>query len=67
MHGHAGKIRAVAFVGHSDRDCGRAMSVVTAFLHGESCEVVADPLLEPFVTLHDDPPSLQHASMPKTT
>ena len=30
------------------------MSVITAFLHVESREVVADSLLEPFVTLHDD-------------
>ena len=42
------------------------MSVITAFLDDESREVVADPLLEPFVTLHDDLPSLQRASMPKT-
>ena len=40
------------------------MSVIAAFLHVESREVIADPLLEPFVTLHDDlilPEAGQHA------
>ena len=32
------------------------MSVIAALLDGESREIVADALLEPFVTLHDDPP-----------
>ena len=66
VHWQPRKIRAITLVTHRDGDRGRAMSVITAFLDDESREVVADPLLEPFVTLHDDLSSLQRASMPKT-